>query len=64
MPREINLSRLDAAQRKIWWERIKNEAPALAELLQNETFIDLKTRFGGQVIIKIDNSGNIINGNN
>lgn len=62
--REVNLSHLNTEQRKPWWERIQSEAPQLAKLLRDPVFIDLKTRFGGQVVIKIDKNGKIIDGNN
>lgn len=63
MPREINLSRLDTEQRAKWWKKIQTEAPELGALLQNPTVVALKAKLGAQVIIKIDDNGQIINGN-
>jgi hypothetical protein len=62
MQRELNLSRLNAEQRQKWWGKIQSDAPELAELLQNPTVVALKVKLGAQVIIKIDENGQIIDG--
>jgi len=60
--RKVNLTHLDSQQRKKWWARIQSEAPGLAEALQDPQVVFLRKKLNGQVIITIDDNGNILDG--
>ena len=59
----VNLSLLPGNQRREWWSRIQKEAPELAKLLQDPQVVKLRTALSGQIIIKLDENGKIVNGN-
>lgn len=54
---EVNLTRLSADRRRPVWEKIKQNSPATASLLQSEEFCQVKAAFEevfGDVDVSVD----------
>ncbi|MDH5394537.1 MAG: hypothetical protein OEY11_15235 [Gammaproteobacteria bacterium] len=44
--RYVTVDNLNKEKKQLLWQSIKNKKPALAELLQDETFLQFKKQFG------------------
>jgi hypothetical protein len=51
---ELNLSRLDALEKKLVWGCLQRSRPRLAALLKDPVLHSLCTTFGAEIILEVD----------
>lgn len=51
---ELNLSQLDAVEKRVVWSCLQRRRPRLAAQLQSEAVRVLRETFGADIILKID----------
>ena len=55
VPRKrLNLTAMDAIEKRLVWECLKRRQPALAALLSDKRFEDVRRAFNGNVFMTID----------
>lgn len=52
--RYCNLSKMPPTQKRGLWQKIKNNNPALAELLQSPEIQELKGAFNADILVSLD----------
>lgn len=51
---QLNLSRLDAIEKKLVWGCLQRTRPKLADLLKSETMRAMRETFGAEIMLDID----------